>query len=102
MNKNKNSSNDYIFRERFLVWLMWLVPIACTGWISIVAWTVVQIMMYNSQVEKSKELKKPLRERPDIIEMNKEENLTEKDKATMRNTKGLIKIGDGVYYYERE
>lgn len=99
MNKK---SVDSIFRERFLVWLMWLVPIACTGWISIVAWTVVQIMMYNSQVEKSKELKKPLRERPDIIEMNKEENLTEKDKAMMRNTKGLIKIGDGVYYYERE
>lgn len=44
-----------IKKNRFLVWLMYAVPIACTGWFSLCIWTVVQIMMCCAEQEKRKE-----------------------------------------------
>lgn len=93
---------NYIKKNRFLVWLMWLIPIACTGWVGVVTWTVIQICLANDEEKHCKELKIPVKERDDVKEMNKEENLTEHDKFVMENTKGLIKIDEGVYYYERK
>ena len=91
-----------IRNNRFLVWLMWLVPIAMTGWWSVYVWTIVQIIIYVSQTEKQKEFKKPVRERRNVVELNKQENLTERDKQILDGNSKLIKVGKGVYYYERK
>lgn len=99
--KNKNNI-DYIIKERFLVWLMWLIPIACTGWFSVAIWTGIQIALCNSQKKERDYCKLPLRERPDIIEMNKPENLTEEDIKMMKSTGCNLKMGEGWYRYERE
>ena len=90
-----------IKKERFTVWLMFLIPIAFTGWWSVIVWTMVQIALCNNQCEKRNERKVSLKEKPEIIEMNKEENLTEEDKLFMKETGATIKLKEGVYGYDR-
>lgn len=89
-----------IYKNRFLVWLMWLFPIAATGWLSITIWTIIQIVICYQETEKQAEFEKPIRERRMIIEMNREENLSEKDKQILKNNPNLIKVGEGVYINE--
>ena len=93
--------HEDIYKERFLVWLMFLLPIACTGWVGIAVWTGVQIAILNDQLEKRKELDIPIRERSHIKKMNEPENLTELDKHYLKDPR-CIKIKEGVYYYERK
>ena len=89
-----------IEKNRFLVWLMYLIPIALTGGFSIIVWTVVQIFLCNKEIEKRKMCGKPLKEREEVIEMNKKENLTEKDLEIMKKTGAAIKLKEGVYLYD--
>lgn len=90
-------------KNRFLVWLMFLVPIAITGWWSAIVWTVIQIVLYYREEDKEKKISIPLKERPEIVEMNKPENLTEKDKRILsRMGSGWIKVREGEYMYDRE
>lgn len=89
-----------IEKNRFLVWLMYLIPIALTGGFSIIVWTVVQIFLCNKEIEKRKMCSKPLKERKEVIEMNKKENLTEKDLEIMKKTGATIKLKEGVYLYD--
>lgn len=91
-----------ICRNRFLVWLMFLVPITFTGWWSAIVWTVVQLVLCCNQMEERKEKSVPLKERPSIAEMNKPENLTEEDLEFMKRTGATIKLGEGVYIYDRK
>ena len=91
-----------IYENRFLVWLMWLVPIACTGWLSVIIWTIIQAGILGWQSSSEKEFKKPVKERGVIMEMNKDKNLTLKEKEILKNNKNFIKIGEGVFLYERK
>lgn len=88
-------------KNRFLTWLMFIIPISFCGAIFAVMWTVVQIMLYIGETKESRESHKPLREREDIREINKPENLTEEEKYMIETFK-LIKTGDGVYHFDRD
>ena len=41
-----------IAKNRFLVWLMWLIPIAMTGWWSVLIWTFVQIVLCDREEQR--------------------------------------------------
>lgn len=88
--------------NRILVWLIFVPAIAVTGWFSLFVWTLVQIFMYCIECDKQEERSKPLRERRDIVELNKEENLTERDKAFLKNNPGYVKVGKGMYVFDRK
>ena len=89
-----------IKKNRFLIWLMWLIPIACTGWFSVWLWTFAQIFLYKKEQNECQRLQKPIKEREEFIEMNKKENLSEHDQHVLAANKKLIKVGDGVFLYE--
>ena len=89
-----------IATNRILVWLMWLVPIGCTGWLSVIVWTIIQVYIYNSEIEKLKDFYKPMRERRDVKRMNDPKNLTNEEKEILKKDPRLIKIGEGTYMYE--
>ena len=96
---------DNIKKNRFLNFLMWAVPISFFGLPWLVVWAVVQFSKGKEEIQRNRDVKVPLLERPDIAEMNKEENLTEEDKAILAGNKydkvgRKIKIGEGVYTYE--
>ena len=94
-------TNNY--KNRALIWLMWLVPIAMTGWWSVIVWTVIQIILCYRYEQKEIERQVPLRERKDVIEMNKPENLTEQDKRILAYMgHGAIKVKEGEYIYDRK
>lgn len=43
--------HEDIYKERFLVWLMFAVPILCTGWLGLIIWTAVQLCLADSDIE---------------------------------------------------
>lgn len=94
-------------RNRFLVWLMYFVAFFCTGPIGIALWTGAQLYKYNQEKKEYEYSHTPIRKRVDIIEINKKENLTNEDKAFMKNRPNLVKIGKTmggctIYLYDRE
>ena len=89
-----------IEKNRFFVWLMYLVPITLTGWTSVIAWTVIQIMLCKKEKENRIEKKMPLKERRDIVVKNIPENLNEKDLEIMKKTGATIKLREGVYVFD--
>ena len=91
-----------IGKNRFLVWLMYAIPIACTGLFSLCIWTWIQIALYCHETNKYKVKKVQLKERGCVVEMNKMENLTEKDLEIMKQTGATIKLKEGVYGYDRK
>lgn len=91
-----------IYKNRFLVWLMFLVPIAFTGWWSVIIWTMIQIVLCADQIEKQTEFQKPVRERKDIKEMNNPKNLTEKEKEILKNNPRWVKVAEGVFMIENK
>lgn len=85
--------------NRFLVWLMWIIPIACTGWFGICIWTMIQVLMCCKESDRREKMEKPIFERrPDLAELNKEENLSETDKWWREQ--GFLKTENG-YIRER-
>ncbi len=61
--------------NRFLVWLMWLVPIACTGWLSVIIWTVIQLILCDKESEKERECEIIREHRKEIQKKKQEENI---------------------------
>lgn len=107
MNKNKKDEDySYVYKNRFIIWLMWLVPIACTGWISVIAWTIVQIMMCNSKIEEQKareenkrKMNEPFKVTPKMREINM--NLTKEEKELRDKIGGrcFMKTEEGWWAY---
>lgn len=98
----KDIKKDSALKNRLLVWLMYAVPISLTGAHSLAIWTLVQIILYHKECDEREELNKPLKEQEEIIEMNKEENLSKEDKKVMNSYPGSYKIAEGVWVYERK
>lgn len=88
-----------VFKEKFYTWLMWLLPIACTGFQGVVFWTVWIFCSYRSKVEQNKMLNIPLQDREEIKEMNRNENLNKHDKEILSKCPGHIKVAEGVYQH---
>ena len=89
--------------NRFLIWLKWSIPIALTGWWSLVVWTAIQLALCHREEEKIKLHQLPLSERPDIKIMNEPKNLTEEEKRFIAgHGENFYKIGEGVYRYDRK
>lgn len=84
-----------IKKDKFLLWLIWVVPISLCGIQWALVWTVVQIISYQSYKKENEKRKVPLWEDQEIIEMNKGIKLDE-------NYNGLIKTGEGSYFYQRK
>lgn len=83
-----------IKKNRFLTWLMWIVPISICGLPWALIWTVIQVHLYKEEVNRCNRKKVPLWEDPEIIKLNPDINLTE-------NYEGFVNIGNGVRYYQR-
>ena len=83
-----------IFKNRFLTWLMWIIPISFLGLPWALIWTVIQIFLYKSEIDRQKKKKVPLWEDPEIIKLNPNINLTE-------DYEGLVNIGNGISIYQR-
>lgn len=98
----KDIKKNCILKNRLLVWLMYAVPISLTGIHGLAIWTLVQIILYSRECSERKEMSRPLREREEIIEMNKEENLSKNDKEFLKANHEFIKISEGVWIYERK
>ena len=63
--------------NRFLVWLMWLVPIAMTGWWSVFIWTAVQIVLCDKEEKRRVEHRK-------VVEEKAKERKEQHDKRIQR------------------
>lgn len=98
----KKQKNDDIYENRFLVWLIFLLPIACTGWVGICIWTGIQLAMLSDERETRKRINTPIRERAHIKEMNDPKNLTEEEKEYLRICPEMVKIGEGMYCYDKK
>ena len=91
-----------IYKNRFLVWLMFLVPITFTGWSSVIIWTVIQLALCESQYEKQKEYEAIEKERRIKNEKIKEKNKQDQIKRA-RELKLEYAVIDGeVYLFEYE
>lgn len=84
-----------IKKNRLLTFLMWLVPISMCGFHWTAVWIVIQLMLYQSEKKEHERRKVPIWEDEKIIELNKDIKLDE-------NYEGLIKIGEGKYFYQRK
>lgn len=98
----KDIKKDSALKNRLLVWLMYAVPISLTGAHSLAIWTLVQIILYHKECDEREELNKPLKEQEEIIEMNKEENLSKRDQEFLKLHPGYIKVGERTWVYERK
>lgn len=78
--------------NRFLVWLMWAIPIACTGFFGIIIWAVVQMCLCKKEMNAEKERNTPAWLKPNIVEMNTNKNLTTEEKLFIYRHLG--------YYYK--
>lgn len=92
---------NLIFKNRFLTWLMWIAPIACTGWHSALAWTLIQLFIYNKEMERSKKVNTPLSQRPEYIEMNKRKNLSADEIFFLDTHPGMVKVGRDDFRYDK-
>ena len=63
-----------IRQNRFLVWIMWLAPIAMTGWWSVFVWTAIQIVLCDKQEKRRVEHVKQNEEK-----LTKEKELKERE-----------------------
>ena len=88
--------------NRILVWLLFMPAIAITGWFSLFVWTLIQIFMYCIESEQAEERSKPLHQRKEIVELNKEENLTEYEKEFLRNNPCFVKVKGGGFVFDRD
>lgn len=96
-----------IIENRILVWLMFAPFLFLFGLPVLVGWTVIQLVIYDKDKKKYNYYNTPLQDRPEIIEMNKPENLTEEDiahfKTNPQYTKerkwGDLKINNKTYAY---
>lgn len=79
-------------KNRLFVTLIFLIPAMLTGPLGLGVWLSIQFNIWR----KEKKEKVPLTKRPDIIEMNKPENLTEQEKMMSNNGK-FIKIKEGSF-----
>lgn len=73
---------------------MYFVCFFCMGWVAVGAWTIYQLFKYEQDVKEKEERSKLPENRNDIIEMNKEENLSEKEKRYLKNNPDEYKIGE--------
>lgn len=96
-----------IIENRILVWLMFAPFLFIFGLPVLVGWTVIQLVIYDKDKKKYDYYNTPLQDKPEIVEMNKPENLTEKDIAffkynpqyTKERKWGYLKVADGIYDY---
>lgn len=96
-----------IIENRILVWLMFAPFLFLFGLPVLVGWTVIQLVMYDKDKKKYDYYNTPIQDRPEIIEMNKPENLNEEDieyfKSHPQYTKGqkwgYLKTNSGFYAY---
>lgn len=97
--------ND-IKKRIFLNWLMYFIIFFCFGWISLFCWTVYQILKYNQDIKEENKRHIPIRERDCVIEINKKENLTNKEVITLKRNPKMIKVGNigesTVYVYDKK
>lgn len=99
-----------IKKNRFLVWLMWAPAFWCIGCPALIGWTLVQFLLLRDEKEERSYYQLPMEDRPDIIEMNKPENLTEDDKLffschiqyTKEKGYGWIKVREGCRQFVKE
>ena len=88
-----------IEKNRFLIWLMWVFIIGITGPGAVIIWTMYQWFCCQNEKETYVKRHTPLEEREDILELNKVENLTEKDWNWFKNCRLTIKT-DARYWYQ--
>lgn len=94
-------------KNRFLIWLMWAPLFWCMGYAALAGWTLIQLLLLRDEEKVTVNRKIPMQDRPEIIEMNKPENLTEVDRVhfscdpqyTKERGCGWLKIGEGAYKY---
>lgn len=94
-------------KNRFLIWLMWAPLFWCMGYAALAGWTLIQLLLLRDEEKVTLNRKIPMQDRPEIIEMNKPENLTEADKLffschiqyTKERGHGFYKNGQGAYGY---
>ncbi len=92
-------------KNRFLIWLMWAPLFWCMGYAALAGWTLIQLLLLRDEEKVTVNRKIPMQDRPEIIEMNKPENLTEADRLhfshspqyTKERGYGWLKVGEGVY-----
>lgn len=68
-----------IYVNRFLVWLMFLVPIFLTGWWSVIVWTIIQLCLVAKEEDEYVSWIKRLKHDPANVKFNLPENLTKYD-----------------------
>ena len=91
-----------IEKNRFLVWLMFLVPIAFTGWWSVMIWTMIQILLCSNQTENQKERKRiEKKEREEVIQL-KEEKRQEQIELDRKIGNKFTVIDGEVYIFDRK
>ena len=96
-----------ITENRILVWLMFAPFLFLFGLPVLVGWTVIQLVMYDKDKKKYDYYNTPYQDRPEIIEMNKPENLTVEDidffetnpQYTKEQKWGYLKIKNKTYAY---
>lgn len=44
------NGHEKIYKNRFLVWVMFALPILCTGWFSLMVWTLVQLYLLDKDI----------------------------------------------------
>lgn len=64
-----------IRKNRFLTWLIWLIPISLFGLPYAAIWTVIQLMMCSDQKKEYAKKNVPLWEREDVVELNKKKGI---------------------------
>lgn len=81
---------NYKTKDWFLLWLMFAIPTAVTGW-GIVVWTIFIVYSANSNKQKKKLQQIPLRQRQSVIAMNN--NLSSDEQLFIAQYPGYLKIG---------
>lgn len=89
-----------ICKNRFLVWLMYLIPIAFTGWFSVIIWTVIQLVLCDRQVERRKECKVVRTEKRSVEKEQKEKRMQEQIEHAKKLGKSYMIVNGEVYTFE--
>lgn len=91
-----------IYMERFLVWLMWLVPIALTGWGSVIVWTAIQLILCCRDEERRERNQKNERERIKKKKELEDENIKRQIALAEEWGKDWMVINGEVKMYDRK
>lgn len=86
-----------MFKNRFIVWMMWLLPISLTGIVGIIIWTTIQIMISISQAN---DIKIPFEQKAEIKMLNNPKNWSDWDMKIKSQYPNAIKIDEGVWSIE--